>query len=390
MNSRNKNYWLLLICVFSALFSCDVDVTKHNTEEEIESLVIEHNLPSLSACVIKDDSIVWQRVYGFSDRERQIKATDETIYHIGSISKLFIVTAIMHLEEQGILDITRDINDYLPFSVRNPGFPDTPITAKMLLTHTSSLASTKTDADAPGIWETFQEDQAPSLSEWIPQFILPTGTYYSSQIWQSDKPGMFELYSNVGSCVLAYIVEHLTAKDFREYCKDHIFDPLEMHHTSYYYSDIDRSHLALLYQSDDSVHPFFDIRLSASGSAKTTLNDLAKFLMACNNGGQVNGIRILAESTVDQMLTVQNSTSGRCLIWEASFGGWVGHSGALEAGATAIAEIHPQSKTAFIIFCNKFQSMLEQGNEIYGLVRLKANDYIETTNGASFTLIFSP
>ena len=376
MSSQSKIYTLLLFSMSFMLCSCDVQVTKHNTDSEIERLMREHDLPSISTCVIKEDSIVWQRIYGYSNRERQIEATTETIYHIGSISKLFVVTAFMQLEEQGLVDINHDINSYLPISIRNPHFPNTPITAKMLLTHTSSLASTKIDADSPGIWEEFQKDQAPPLSEWIPQFLLPSGEYYSPQIWKSDKPGQFELYSNVGSCVLAYIVEYLMGQDFRDYCKDHIFNSLAMQNTSYYYKELDTSKLAVLYQNN-ATHPFFDFRLSASGGAKTTLNDLAKFLMAYMNGGEVEGMSILAQSTVEKILTVQNSTSGRCLIWGASLGGWIGHSGALGAGATAMAEIHPQSKTAFIIFCNKFPSIVEQGDEIYGLVRQRANDYIK-------------
>jgi CubicO group peptidase (beta-lactamase class C family) len=269
------------------------------------------------------------------------------------------------------------IDTYLPISIRNPNFPNTPITAKMLLTHTSSLASTKTDADAPGIWAEFHEDQAPSLSEWIPQFLLPSGKYFSAPIWQPDRPGQFELYSNIGSCVLAYMVEYLTGQDFREYCRAHIFDPLDMHNTSYYYKDLDQNKTAVLYQYNSTAHPGFDVRLHASSSAKTTLNDLARFLMAYMYRGEIDGTRILAEHTVEKILTVQNSMSGCCLIWGASLGGWIGHSGALGAGATAMAEIHPPSKTAFIIFCNKFPSFVEQGDEIYGLVRQRADGYIK-------------
>ena len=334
-----------------------------------------YNLPSVSACVLKEDSIVWQRIYGESNREAHLEANNETIYYIASVSKLFIVTAFMQLEEQGLVGLDQDINNYLPVAIRNPNFPDIPITAKMLLTHTSSLASTKTDADAPGIWEEFQPDQAPPLSEWIPQFLLPAGKYFSPSIWKSYKPNQFELYSNVGSCLLAFIVENLTGQDFREYCLDHIFDPLSMSSTSYFYKDLDQNRIAVLHQFDNSIHPSFDVRLYASGTAKTTLDDLAIFLMAYLNGGEFGGKRILAKSTVDKILTLQNSTSGRCLIWEASFGGWYGHTGGLGAGATSVVEIHPQSKRAFIILCNKFPSRLEQGQELYNLVRQKANEY---------------
>lgn len=359
------------------IFSCDVDVTKHNAEEEIGRLMKEHDLPSISACVINNNSVVWQCAYGYSNRESQIEANDETIYHIGSISKLFIVTAFMQLVEQGIVNIDQDINEYLPIAVRNPGFPNIPITAKMLLTHTSSLSSTRIDADAPGIWKEYQPDKAPSLSEWMPQFLSPSGIYFSPSIWKDYKPNRFELYSNVGSCVLAYIVEHLAGQDFRDYCKDHIFEPLGMKNTSYYHSDLDRNNMAYFYQYDNTVHPFFDFRLHPSGSAKTTINDLANFLMAYMNGGELDGMRILKESTVAKILTIQNNISGRCLIWGASFGGWIGHSGRLDAGTKTIAEIHPHSKTGFIIFCNKSPSPVGHGDEIYSLVRQKANEYIK-------------
>ncbi|MBN2287255.1 MAG: serine hydrolase [Tissierellales bacterium] len=352
-------------------------MTKYNTDAEIEHLMIKHDLPSISACVIKNNSIVWQCIYGFSNRETQLEATQETIYHIASISKLFIVTAFMQLEEQGIVDLNQDINEYLPISIRNPNFPDKPITSMMLLTHTASLASTKTDADAPGIWKEFQTDQAPPLSEWIPQFLIPSGKFYSPTIWKLYEPKQLELYSNVGSCLLAYIAEQLTGQDFRDYCRDHIFGPLAMRNTSYLYSDLDRNKIAILYQNNNAVHLFFDFLLNASGGAKTTINDMARFLIAYMNGGELDGMRVLAESSVEKILTVQNNISGRCLTWSASFGGWFGHSGGLDAGAKSIAEIHPQSKIGFIIFCNKSLSPIDHGDEIYGLVRQKANEYIE-------------
>lgn len=377
MNSQNKIYSLLLFSMLFLLCHCDDQVTTFSTATEIERVMREESLPSVAACVIKNDSIVWYGVYGNADRDGAVAATSETIYHIGSISKLFIVTAVMQLEEQGMIDISRDINAYLPIPIRNPNYPDTPITAEMLLTHTSSLSATRTDADAPGIWAMFPEDQAPPLSEWIPQFLLPSGLYHSPRIWQTDKPGQFELYSNVGSCVLAYMVEYLSGQDFREYCQDHIFDPLGMQSTSYYFRDLNQNNIAVLYQHNNSAHPAFDIRLHASGTAKSTLNDLARFLMAYMNGGKLDGTRILAEPTVDEILTVHSRISGRCLIWDASLGDWFVHFGGLSAGATAMAEIHPKSKTAVIIFCNKFPSKLEYGEEIHSLVRQKANEYIQ-------------
>ena len=377
MSLNCKIHYILFGLVLFLFSFCDVDVTKHDIDDELAHLMIEYDLPSISACVIKNDSIVWHQVYGYSNREHKIKATHETIYHLASISKLFIATAYMQLEEQGIVDINQDINNYLPISIRNPNFPDKPITAKMLLTHNSSLASGRSDRDAPGIWETFKEDQAPAPSQWLPGFIIPSGDYYHPTIWKNYKPTEFELYSNIGCSVLAYIVEQKTGQSFKNYCKEHIFEPLAMHNTSYHYSDLEGDNIATLYQNDNKVHPNFDHRLNSGGGVKTTVQDMARFLIAYMNGGRLDGIAILAEDTIEKILMVQNRTSGICLLWRASLGGWYGHKGGLDAGASTTAEIHSRSKTAFIIFCNKPTSAIYRGHDIYGLVKQKANEYID-------------
>jgi len=90
----------------------------------------------------------------------------------------------------------------------------------------------------------------------------------------------------------------------------------------------------------------------------------------------LNGNRILQENTIDMMLEIQNETSGICLIWRASLGGWFGHTGGMD-GAATITEIHPKSKTGLVIFCNKHSNAVYQGHDIYGLVKQKVNEFIK-------------
>ncbi len=366
----------LLFAVTVLLLGCEKEVQVHDIDFEIQKVMAEYDLPSVSACVIKCNTIIWEKSYGYSDRENQIKATDETIYHVASISKLFIVTAIMQLEEQGKINIENDINDYLPVSIRNPYFPEIPITVKMLLTHTSGIAWPQTYEEALGLWEHFDADQAPPPSEWVPQFLIPSGAYYNPKIWKSTSPGTFELYSNIGSNVLAYIVEQVSSQNFRDYCMDHIFVPLKMQNTSYNYADLDLDKIAILYDNDNTVLQPFDDRICASGGLKTTIWDLSRFIIACINKGELDGEHILLEKTVDKMLEIQNETSGICLIWHASVGNWVGHTGGM-AGAATITEMHTGSKTGLIIFCNKHSNAVYPGHDIYGLVKQKANEFIE-------------
>jgi len=364
---------ILIILLFTS--GCEEDIVKHNIDEDIPAWMETYDLPSVSACIIKNDAIIWNKSYGYRNLKSQSEATGETIYNVGSISKLIIVTAVMQLSEQGEIDINKDINEYLNISIRNPNFPDTPITPRILLTHTAGLAWPSTYQEALGIWEHFEPDAAPSPSEWVPQFLIPTGIYYNPLTWKSTEPGYFESYSNIGSSVLAFLVEQVTGIEFRQYCRDSIFIPLGMNSTSYNYHDLQEDLIATLYSLDNIPHPPFDDRIYPSGGLMTSLPDLSRFLITYMNGGAFENIRILKESTVSQILEVQNPISGRCLIWEARFGGWFGHTGGMEAGSASTVEIHPGKKLGFIICCNKHEGTVHPGHEIYGLVRQKALEF---------------
>ncbi len=365
----------ILILPSFLITGCNKEVVSHDIDAEIQRIMMENDLPSISACVVKDNKIVWKNSYGWSDIENQVTATEETIYHIASISKLFIATAIMQLEEEGRLNLEDDINNYLPISLRNPRFPDNPITIKMLLMHTSGVAWPQIYQEALGLWEQFDPDQAPYPSEWVPQFLLPSGENYNPRIWKNTAPGTFELYSNIGSNVLAYIIEQISQQNFREYCMEYIFIPLNMSKTSYNYSDLNPNELAVLYKDNNSIRAPFDDRLYASGGLKTSVHDLSRFIMTYNNKGTIDGKRILKEATIEKLLKLQSATSGRCLMWEATVGGWRGHTGGIEGSAT-VTEIHPDSKRGIIIFCNKHSNIVYPGHEIYKLVRQKANEFI--------------
>jgi CubicO group peptidase (beta-lactamase class C family) len=84
--------------------------------------------PSLSSCIIKNTKVIWMKEYGLYDIENQKQATKQTIYLVASITKTITSTALMQLYEQGLFDLDDDVNNYLPFDLRNPNFPDDNIT----------------------------------------------------------------------------------------------------------------------------------------------------------------------------------------------------------------------------------------------------------------------
>ncbi len=376
MNFRTILGWAFLTLGIHFFSGCEKEAVQHDIEEEIQQLLTKYDLPSLSACIIKNNDIVWSKNYGYSNLGDGIETDDETIYHIASISKLFIVTAIMQLEEQGKIDLDDDISNYLPITLRHPSFSNTPITCRMLLTHTAGLSSPQGYDGENGMWNQFEPDQGPPPSEWVPQFLIPSGIYYDHNLWNSVEPGTYEFYSNIGFCVAAYIVEQISGENFRDYCKEHIFVPLNMNNTSYNYKDLDWNKIAIMYNNQHVESHYFDNRVYASGGAKSTIRDLSRFATCYMNKGILDGHRILKENTVNKVLEIQNQESGRCLSWEAYLGDWFGHTGGLIRGASTTLLINPNNRTGILIFTNSHSGLVTPGGDIYWLIKQKANDFI--------------
>ena len=104
----------------------------------IETEVEAKKLPALSIALVDDQRIVWARGFGFADPGRKTPATAETVYRVGSVSKLFTDLAVMQLVEQGKLDLDTPVTRYVPeFAPRNPY--GTAITLRQLMSHRSGL-----------------------------------------------------------------------------------------------------------------------------------------------------------------------------------------------------------------------------------------------------------
>ncbi len=342
-------------------------------EAEIGREVSENGIVSLSAWVIKDDRVAWSKSYGHTQAISGSASDENTIYDLASVTKLVVVTAVMQLEEQGLIDLQADINNYLPFQVRNPRFPDKAVTVYHLITHASGLNWPEDEQEVPGFYDNFPLDENPLLAEWLPQFILPGGSFYVDQVWMKHAPGERELYSNIGINLAAYVVEVVSETDFNEYCKQHIFQPLEMYNTSFFHEDLDLQRVAVPYSFSHAPMDFQSSRGYASGDLKSSTEDFSHFILAYMNGGLYQGQRILKQATVDRIMEIQNPATGLCLVWNCTVGEWFGHAGG-EEGVSAYVEIHPSTQTALMVVTNRHHSLIYPGNKIHALIRRKARE----------------
>lgn len=380
MNKRVRlqySLWLTAFFLMLLLVSCKSDSPTEPDSESILSAQIEaemkkDKIPTIAATIIRNDSIVWSRAYGYSNPSRL--ATTETVYYLASISKTITATAVMQQVESGAIDLDKDINNYLPFELRNPKFPDSPITTRMLMTHRSGLAW-PTDNEDPDFYRTYSTNASLSLHDWITSFLLPAGSDYEPRVWLNVEPGTTVQYSNIGGAILGYLVEAVTGRDFAEYCREMIFEPLEMLNSGFRLENVHESDLAIL-NAGNSTPEQYTVEFYPSTTARSSAEELSHFLIAYMNGGIYKGKRILQESTIEQILSLQVPGAGIGLIWWSHGGNWMGHTGGF-VGVSSSMDLYRSEKLGVIILCNKGGvNSVYPGGQIYKLIHDEASSYL--------------
>ena len=321
-------------------------------DQRIMELMELGHMPSLVACIVKNNTTVWSKGYGHSSYyPPKINATNVTAYPIASITKSITATAIMQLYETGLIDLDENVSKYLPFDLKNPRYRDINITFRMLLAHQSSL---RDNGLRFGMFNRIFKNP----NNWLKFF------FSSSRAWYSYAPGMGVCYS-IGTIILGLIIENVTKQSYVDYCQEHIFDPLEMWNTSFYFSDFDKDILARLYLWGGSGNFFHYFPLPyiqipsiefPFGGLKTTVLDLSHYLIMHTSGGVYNDVRILNESSVEEMHTHQypgyylgNLFSGFGWWGNEIYGGHGGNS----IGAYAIMKMRYSDKVGVIFFWNQ-------------------------------------
>ena len=329
---------------------------------KIRLFMLLGNFPSLSVCIIKNNTVVWYKGYGQAKFLQ--KPTINTVFAIGSISKSFLGTAMMQLYEQGMFDLDDNVNNYLDFEVFNPKYPDVNVTFRMLLAHQSSLTGIKPTLVDFNIFTRFLRYTDEYPYPLIKRMIHPCGDLYLSTVWKNYPPGSNASYSSLNFMLLEHLLEVISNLKFTEYCEEKIFSPLNMNNSSFYFKDFKKSQLATTY------HNFFNIYFRipnigipyAVGGIKCSIEDLSHYAIAHMNGGVYAANRILNEETIDLMHSIQyestkNSSNKYGLGWVnfkkiagLKFNGHTGHA----PGGTSALYINQSNDYSILFSTNRF------------------------------------
>ena len=398
MNEFHRKSFVLVIILFFIAVSVvpttgksiiNNKLIKHKNNEDslndwyfnlkIRSLMILGHYPSLSACIIKNDTVVWSNGYGWARPGK--RPTSDTVYMVASISKSITATALLQLYEQGKFNLDDDVNKYLNFSIRNPNFLNDPITFRMLLAHQSSLNDNDQLVDGwfslmMGFTSILNYPEYPYPR--IKEYIVPNGSLYKKSIWMDKPPGEVTQYTNVGFMLLEHLFNCISGQSLEEYCRYNIFNPLNMMNTSFQLSYFDQKQIAIPYARLFLLKiplPHFQLA-HASSNLRTTCEDLSHFLIAHMNGGVYKGVRILNESTINLMHSVQYNNSHFGLGWDAIN---QGHGGSW-LGCDSNMWIRNSNSTGLIFFMNKMvntniKSIFFAYKKITEELFLKANEF---------------
>jgi len=195
-------------------------------ESYLSQLVESRNPSGLSAVVVKDGVIVYNRAFGYADEPRGEKSTPDTVYHWWSMTKIPTAIAVLQLQERGKLNLDDAVTKYLPwFAVKYPSDRSPAITICNLLQHPSGLPDTM-----PAMigWVHY-DDATRNQTEIVKKYLSKFNTL-------KFEPGAKAVYSNFNYMVLGAVIESVSGQSYEAYIADNILEPLGMSQTSFVYT----------------------------------------------------------------------------------------------------------------------------------------------------------
>lgn len=261
--------------------------TKAKARTEVWKAITNGTASSASVAIMDNGKLIYTDAFGMADRENNIPADKNTVFNIGSISKLFAATSIMLLVDEGIVALDNPVTDYLQeFTMADERYKD--ITVRMLLNHSSGL---------PG--STFWNNFGYEYNQNIYKELLTS----LSRSYLKHRPGELAAYCNDGFTLAEMLVTEVTDKSYSDFLAERLFKPLNMKNTGFGVGRLSEGMIpAKFYHPDGKAEPLEVVSLLASGGISSTAEDLCKFADSFSKD-----LMILSTQSRMEMLAAQPS-----------------------------------------------------------------------------------
>ncbi len=248
-----------------------------NLEEVLDNyyaeLSVKNNTPGAAVLVAQNGNIIMKKGYGYANMEEKEEFTAQTKHRIGSVSKQFIASAILRMQEKGLLSVEDKLSKFIPEFPRGDE-----VTIHHLLTHTSGIHSFTNRPD-------FIDNVTHKTSgEEVLKLIM-------SDEYDFD-PGEEYMYNNSGYFILGYLIEKISGQTLGQYLKEQFFTPLGMNNTGVYVNENKPEKAAIGYTVENGEYTkAVDWNMSWAGGAGalySTVEDLYTWNEAVFNGKVLN------------------------------------------------------------------------------------------------------
>jgi CubicO group peptidase (beta-lactamase class C family) len=323
----------------------DSTVIRDDRFSKVRELIVDEvtnrRVPSIVVAVAEDGKIVWEEAFGWADVENRVRATPNTIYRLGSISKTITATGLMVLVEEGKVDLDEPAVDYLPEDVRPRVFEGEirDVTVRHLLNHRSGM---------PAYAESFFEDD--------PEYPRPFAETVRRYGIITYPPGSSFIYCNLGYQMAANIIAEVSGMSYAEFIDGRVFAPLGMDHALVYErSPVNKPHAASYTPSLERIPPYLDSYPGADGNCASA-HDLIRFAMFHLGDDLPDQERILKDESIAAMQAKHPPGNERSGIGWALDGDERGrrsvYHGGEGPGADCMMRLFPDEDIAAVVLCN--------------------------------------
>ena len=355
----------LLTCCSVLVMQIQTIAQAEKAEAAIQQLMQTTPVVGLSVAVVKDNKIIYNHSFGYKDLEQQLPLQNNHIFRIASISKSFTATAIMQLVAKKQISLNQDVSELVGFKVRNPKFPNTVITLKMLLSHRSSIN------DSEGYF---------SLDA-----IDPSKNPNWAKSYNAYEPDKGYMYCNLNYNLAGSILEKVTGVRFDQYIRQQILDPLGLY-GGYNVNALDSNLIAKIYEFKRDSAKFINSPsayaprteeinnytmgrstpiFSPTGGMKISAHDLAEYMIMHSQLGKHKGKRIIPKKLSQQMQAIISEEENYGMALETStqlIAGktMIGHTG-VAYGLYSIMFFEPKEKIGFVVISNGCDTKIING-----------------------------
>jgi CubicO group peptidase (beta-lactamase class C family) len=278
----------------------------------IEKNLKHYNIVGASVSIVDDCETFYSQGFGFSDKINKAKVTTDTIFKIGSITKVFTAMAIMQLREQGKIDIDKPITDYIQnFSIKSRFANARPITIRDLLCHHSGLPS-----DDFRNYFSSDPEEFNSVIE------------YLKDSYQVHPTGKLFYYSNLGVNLLGVIIERVTGLPYHQYIENVLLKELKMENSAIIPKESSVINISKPYCKGKEQKEGI-MKYIPAGGIFSTANDMATYMKAIINHGESI---FKNEATLNEMLIPQHPNNPMDFNMINGLGWFIGKPGLDYAG----------------------------------------------------------